>query len=89
MKRLIYGMILGFILCLVFIYMGGGEYIKSFGRETSKVGEKVIDYEGVLKEKVKKAKKAAGEAKEAVKEKAGAAKKAVREKTDAAHKVVE
>ncbi|MEE8575541.1 MAG: hypothetical protein V3T30_09025 [Thermodesulfobacteriota bacterium] len=50
------GLLVGIIAIILFIYFGGGEYLKKFGAETEKAGKEVIEYEKDMKKTVKKVK---------------------------------
>jgi hypothetical protein len=49
MKKFILGIIIGIVLILLFTYLGGGAALKTLGKKTIEVGERVEVYEQALK----------------------------------------
>jgi hypothetical protein len=50
MKKFILGIFIGVVLILLFTYLGGGSALKTVGKKTIEVGERVEVYEQVLKD---------------------------------------
>ena len=50
MKKFILGIIIGIFLIFLFTYLGGGAALKTLGKKTIEVGEKVEVYEQALKD---------------------------------------
>jgi hypothetical protein len=50
MKKFILGIIIGIVLILLFTYLGGGAALKTLGKKTIEVGERVEVYEQALKD---------------------------------------
>jgi hypothetical protein len=58
------------VLCIfivLFVFFGGGEYLKKFGSKAEDAGEKMTVYEEGMKDAVKKTKDTVEESREAVK----------------------
>ncbi len=64
MKRIILGIVLGIFIFLLFLYLGGPEFLKKLGQRTEEAGIKLEKYEKELKEGVEKAKEAVEETRE-------------------------
>ncbi len=75
MKKILLGIILGIIMCVLFLYFGGSEYVKDFGRKSIEVGEELEAYEESLKD-------AADRARETVEEEGEKVRETVEEKLD-------
>lgn len=50
MKKFILGIIIGVLLIFFFTYLGGGAVLKTLGKKTIEVGERVEVYEQALKD---------------------------------------
>jgi hypothetical protein len=50
MKKFILGIFIGVMLILLFTYLGGGSALKTVGKKTIEVGERVEVYEQALKD---------------------------------------
>jgi hypothetical protein len=50
MKKFILGIIIGILLIFLFTYLGGGSALKTLGKKTIEVGERVEVYEQALKD---------------------------------------
>ena len=50
MKKFIFGIFIGVILIFLFTYLGGGAALKTLGKKTIEVGERVEVYEQALKD---------------------------------------
>ena len=50
MKKFILGIIIGVFLIFLFTYLGGGAALKTLGKKTIEVGERVEVYEQALKD---------------------------------------
>lgn len=48
--RFLVGVIVGIILAFLFIYWGGGKFLKTTGEKAVEIGEKVEKYEKAFKE---------------------------------------
>jgi hypothetical protein len=68
MKNFILGVIIGVVALFVFLSLGGGRYLKTFGAKTEEAGARIERYE-------KDIKKATRGAEEAIKDTVDAAKK--------------
>jgi uncharacterized protein YbjQ (UPF0145 family) len=75
MKKILLGIILGIIMCVLFLYFGGSEYVKDFGQKTVDVGEELEEYEESFKD-------AADRAMDTVEEEGEKARETVEEKID-------
>jgi len=53
-KKIIIGIVLGVVLLFVFFYLGGPDYLQSFGEKAAISGKKLKKYEEATKESVKK-----------------------------------
>ncbi|MBW2039935.1 MAG: hypothetical protein JRI46_10180 [Deltaproteobacteria bacterium] len=53
MKKFLLGIAIGILVILLFTYFGGGNALKSLGRKTIELGERVEVYEKTLKETTK------------------------------------
>jgi len=56
MKRLFFGIIVGFFLFFLFLYFGGADYLKDFGRKTENLGRDLKQYERGIRESADMAK---------------------------------
>jgi len=56
MTRVFLGIVIGILLFFLFLYFGGADYMKDFGRKTEKVGKELKQYEKDIQEGAKKAK---------------------------------
>lgn len=54
-KKIVIGIVLGLVLLFVFFYVGGPEYLQSFGEHAATSGKNLKKYEEATKETVKKA----------------------------------
>lgn len=83
MKKVILGFFLGIIALGLFLYFGGGRYVKALGVKTEEAGTRLETYEKKMKETTKDAGSTVKEktegAKETVEEKAHNVKDAVNE----------
>lgn len=68
MKKIIIGMFLGIILLYLFIYFGGADYLKIFGKKTEQAGEGLKQYEKNVKDTTKSIKRTIKDAEEKIKE---------------------
>jgi hypothetical protein len=50
MKKFVLGIIIGIVMILLFTYFGGGAALKTLGKKTIEVGEKIEVYEQALKD---------------------------------------
>lgn len=50
MKKFILGIFIGVVLIVLFTYLGGGSALKTVGKKTIEVGERVELYEQALKD---------------------------------------
>jgi hypothetical protein len=50
MKKFILGIVIGVLLIFFFTYLGGGAALKTLGKKTIEVGERVEVYEQALKD---------------------------------------
>lgn len=50
MKKFILGIFIGVVLIVLFTYLGGGSALKTVGKKTIEVGERVEVYEQALKD---------------------------------------
>ena len=54
MIRFVLGVIVGIVLCLFFLYFGGGTTVKKIGEGLSDTGKKMEALEGVMKKEADK-----------------------------------
>ena len=54
MIRFVLGVIVGIVLCLFFLYFGGGTTVKKIGEGLSNTGKKMETLEGVMKKEADK-----------------------------------
>jgi len=54
MIRFVLGVIVGIVLCLFFLYFGGGTTVKKIGEGLSDTGKKMETLEGVMKKEADK-----------------------------------
>ena len=71
MLKIFFGFCIGVALMVVFLYFGGGTWLRQFGSSTERAGARIEVYEKRLKEKAKGAEQAASETIEKTKEKVG------------------
>lgn len=71
MKKLVLGFILGVLALALFVYYGGGDYLKAAGSKTEEAGEALKVYEKKMRKSI-----------EGVREKAGDTAEKTREKVD-------
>lgn len=50
MRAFLIGVIVGIILAFLFVYVGGGKFLKKMGKQVVKMGEQLEGYEKVMKE---------------------------------------
>ncbi|RLB07915.1 MAG: hypothetical protein DRG50_01420 [Deltaproteobacteria bacterium] len=50
MKKFFLGIVIGIFIIFAFIYFGGGKTLKSVGKKTIELGERIEVYEKTLKE---------------------------------------
>ncbi len=68
MKKFILGIIIGFVLFMLFLLSGGGEYLKRFGKKTEEAGERLEEVGEQAKESIERMKKTIKRTKEKVKD---------------------
>ena len=68
-KNIILGIFLGILLLYIFIYFGGADRIKVFGKKTVQTGEELKQYEKTVKDATIQIEKKLEKAKDKVKEK--------------------
>jgi len=52
MRAFLIGVIAGIVLAFLFVYVGGGKFLKKMGKEAIEIGEQLEGYEKVVKEKL-------------------------------------
>ena len=68
MKKIFYGFLLGALALVLFIYFGGGEYLRAVGEGADEAGKIVQGYEKRLKKGLDSARETAEEASRKVNE---------------------
>ena len=71
MKRFLLGIIIGFVLFMVFLLSGGGEYLKKFGQKTEEAGERLEEAEEQAREGMERMKKTIDRTRDRVKDLVG------------------
>ena len=71
MLKMLFGIIIGVALMLVFLYLGGGRWLKEFGRSTEKAGARLEVYEKRVQDTANDAGKTAGDTIDKTREKVG------------------
>ncbi|MEE9614895.1 MAG: hypothetical protein V3W31_08120 [Thermodesulfobacteriota bacterium] len=88
MKKILMGIVIGVVLFALFLYFGGSEYVKDFGRKTEESGEKLEVYEKEFRESAEKAKETLVETGEKARETFDKSREKARETFDKAKETV-
>lgn len=68
MKKIFYGILLGILALVLFVYFGGGDYLRAVGEGADEAGKIVQGYEKRLKKGIDSAKETAEDANRKVEE---------------------
>ncbi|MFQ5465210.1 MAG: hypothetical protein ACE5EI_04710 [Thermodesulfobacteriota bacterium] len=79
MKKFVLGFLLGVLALALFVYYGGGDYLKAAGSRTEEAGKALKGYEKKMKRSIEGVREKAGETVERTKEKVQGTREKARE----------